>query len=242
MQRPQVLLVDLDGTLLDGSATQESIERTCRTLATDRLELDAGRLVAANGEVWGQYWLEVEDQWTRGEIGSASLRFEAWRRTLAVCGYHDEAMARRAADIHAAFTRDGYRLFSDAHDLVAAAREVGIRLALASNGAADVQREKLEVLGILDWFDAVVVSGAIGSAKPDAAFFQVALDQLGVAADRAWHVGDSLKSDVGGARAAGITAVWLNRTGAVRRNEDPSPDLEIGSLQDLACILAPRSI
>jgi FMN phosphatase YigB (HAD superfamily) len=46
-------------------------------------------------------------------------------------------------------------------------------------------------------------------------------------------VGDSLNTDVVGAKAAGIIAVWLNRRRLVRRESDPKPDLEIHSLSSL---------
>ncbi len=47
-----------------------------------------------------------------------------------------------------------------------------------------------------------------------------------------WHISDSLRSDVGGAKAAELTAVWLNRRGALRKAGDPEPDWEIRSLSD----------
>lgn len=56
---------------------------------------------------------------------------------------------------------------------------------------------------------------------------------LAVSADGAWYVGDSLHTDVAGARAAGLTAVWLNRLGSERKADDPEPDLEIESLTEL---------
>lgn len=49
---------------------------------------------------------------------------------------------------------------------------------------------------------------------------------------QAWHVGDSLRADVAGARAAGLTSVWLNRLGAPRPATG-APDIEVASLFDL---------
>jgi FMN phosphatase YigB (HAD superfamily) len=67
----------------------------------------------------------------------------------------------------------------------------------------------------------------------------------------AWHVGDSLASDVAGARMAGLGAgVWLNRNDAgrpARQDADPAtsadarPDYEITSLSELPALLADRS-
>ncbi|SCG58029.1 HAD family hydrolase [Micromonospora coxensis] len=62
-------------------------------------------------------------------------------------------------------------------------------------------------------FTAVVTSEDVGAYKPDGAVFRRALAALGLAADEVLHVGDSLRTDVQGAHAAGIRAVWINRHG-----------------------------
>jgi FMN phosphatase YigB (HAD superfamily) len=46
-------------------------------------------------------------------------------------------------------------------------------------------------------------------------------------------VGDSQEDDIVGARRAGLKIAWLNRDGAVRRDETPEPDYEIESLAEL---------
>ena len=53
----------------------------------------------------------------------------------------------------------------------------------------------------------------VGAAKPDKRIFERALSLACVKADEALHVGDSLKDDLGGARGAGIDALFLNRNG-----------------------------
>ncbi len=79
------------------------------------------------------------------------------------------------------------------------------------------------------WFRTVVISGEVGLRKPDSAIFALALRRLGER-EGVWHVGDNLATDVAGAKAAGLTGVWLNRTGALREKGDPEPDVEIRSL------------
>ena len=56
----------------------------------------------------------------------------------------------------------------------------------------------------------VIDSHVVGVAKPDPAIFTSALDQLGVPAERVAYVGDSIRYDVGGARAAGLVPVLLD--------------------------------
>jgi 2-haloacid dehalogenase/putative hydrolase of the HAD superfamily len=81
-------------------------------------------------------------------------------------------------------------------------------------------------------FPAVVTSEDVGAYKPAPLMFQQALAVLGLRADEVLHVGDSISADVGGAQAAGITAVWVNRRGRpVPDGIDPA--LVIGDLTDL---------
>jgi len=111
------------------------------------------------------------------------------------------------------------------------------RLALITNGASDTQRTALRALGIEDRFDAIVISGEVGIAKPDASIFRLAADKLGLQPKSVWHVGDSLRTDVAGARAAGVVAVWLNRPGARRESGEPEPEHEIRSLKELPALV-----
>jgi len=233
MKPVQALCFDLDETLLDGSRLQESIVRACDMIAASEPGLEAARLVEANSEIWLRYWPEVEEKWTLGALDGESLSLEAWRRTLRACGCHDESIARLASRIHRNLGREAHRLFDDVRELFTSLNRARVPLALVTNGAADTQRDKLRVLGMEDWFEVVVISGEVGIAKPDPSAFALALDKLPVQRENVWHVGDSLATDVAGAKASGLTAVWLNRTGLVRGQGDPEPDLEIRSLSNL---------
>ena len=238
VRSPRALFLDLDDTLLDNSLHPEAIVRTCVEIAASHPGLDGALLVEANREVWDAYWPEVEDKWTLGILDGASVGLEAWHRTLQQCGCSDESVVQRATQTHDRLARAAYRLFDDVHEVLAPMAGAHVPLALITNGAADTQRAKLAALGIEHWFDAVVVSAEIGIAKPDAAIFELALDSLAVEREAVWHVGDSLTTDVAGGRGAGLTAVWLNRTGVPRTRDEPEPDLEIRSLLELIPLLS----
>jgi putative hydrolase of the HAD superfamily len=64
------------------------------------------------------------------------------------------------------------------------------------------------------------------------------LDEAGVAADRAVHVGDDPEADVEGARRAGVKAVWLNRSGAYWPDSITAPSHAISTLAELPPLLA----
>lgn len=64
------------------------------------------------------------------------------------------------------------------------------------------------------------------SYKPRKELFQLALQSAGLKGNEAVHIGDSLSSDVKGASALGINAVWLNRS----NKEVPDGVTAIGNL------------
>lgn len=238
MHRPSALTLDLDDTLLDGAGLEESILRVCDSLATMYPGLDASQLKSANAAAWMEYWHDVEEDWTLGRLDSAAFSLEGWRRTLFACGCTDDDAVRMACGLHRQFARDAHRLYDDVQELFDYVRGAKLPIALITNGASDVQREKLEVLGISHLFVAVVVSGELGSAKPDALPFITAAEALGSEPSRTWHVGDNLRKDVAGARSAGLVAVWLNRHAVQRAENDPEPDLEIDTLSRIPDLIS----
>jgi putative hydrolase of the HAD superfamily len=80
--------------------------------------------------------------------------------------------------------RARHEVFSDAVGALEQLKE-SHSLALVTNGAACLQREKLAASGLGGYFDAVVVSADIGIAKPDASVFEHALSQLGAESENA---------------------------------------------------------
>ena len=147
---------------------------------------------------------------------SPAYRRDAWRLALADQGIEDPPLAEDLAERFGAERRARHDVFADvigALDRLSESHSLG----LVTNGAACLQREKLAAGKLDDYFEVIVVSADLGTAKPDALVFEHALAELGVGRDRAVMVGDSIRKDVDGALAAGLGAVWLNRAG------DPAP-------------------
>lgn len=88
--------------------------------------------------------------------------------------------------------------------------EANVKVAFVSNSDGTAER-KLVSMGLSQVgpgagvpVDAIFDSAVVGATKPDPAIFAMALDALGVDAERAVFVGDSRYYDVDGARAAGL--------------------------------------
>ncbi len=92
----------------------------------------------------------------------------------------------------------------------------------------DIFREELQHYGVLDLFDVLSISCEVGYLKPHPRIFEHALDTLGVDPANTVMVGDSLRADVAGAHALGMTAVW-------KRNHMPArgdPERDLTSPED----------
>ena len=109
-------------------------------------------------------------------------------------------------------------------------RESGCRLAIITNGGVEIQRRKIEAMGIGELFDYIAISEAEQVKKPDPEIFRRTLGHLGVAAERAVHVGDDPRADVAGAKEAGLWAVWHS---GPRFSEAPLADVVIHEIAEL---------
>lgn len=236
---PKALSLDFDDTLLDGRGVEESINRTCDFIARAVTGLQPSEIRAANANAFKDYWPTIEEQWTLGFIDLASVGREIWRRTLSTCGCTDRAILETALKLDERFDRDANVLFDDVQNILNFADDHDLRLALVTNGPSDLQRWKLRSVGLEERFDAVAISGEIGVAKPDPFPFQKILEELDADPRYVWHIGDSLSSDVAGARAAGLVSVWLNRVCRIPDASEAIPDLEVNSLSHLVGILKP---
>ena len=69
----------------------------------------------------------------------------------------------------------------------------------------------LENIGLGRYFDFILPSAVVGSAKPDKKIFEEALRLSRVAPHEACHIGDEIRTDVEGAQSVGIHPILLDR-------------------------------
>lgn len=254
------LLFDLDDTLMVEEPAATAAFGATAEVAAERYEIDPSILaVEARSrarELWyaaptHEYCMRVgisswEGLWCRFEGDgpearalrdwSPTYRREAWRLALADQEVDDSQLAKELAEQFSVERRARHEVFADAVSSLGELKE-SHSLALVTNGAACLQREKLAASGLGEFFEAVVVSADLGVAKPDASIFEYTLSQLGVDSNHAVMVGDSISKDVDGALAAGLRAVWLNRNGSSAPSGLVTP-IEISTLANLSRALA----
>jgi FMN phosphatase YigB (HAD superfamily) len=228
---PKAVLFDLDDTLCDYAAAREERLRIAFTHsaqrgARGREGIDLDRMIATSIQLHPH---------GADHFGELFARF----------GIDDPAEASAAADWYRTHRFHGLKLFPGVDEVFRVVREGLSRrspgamrpLGIVTNGPAEVQRAKLDLLGVGGLVDFAVVSEEFGVAKPDPRIFHEALRRAGVDAGEAVFVGDSVEFDMVGARAAGIASVWLNRNDATWTESGPLPTRQIRSLDELPRLL-----
>jgi HAD superfamily hydrolase (TIGR01549 family) len=231
---PTTLFFDLDDTLWDDDASlQACVLRVCEGLVAHLPPFDALTLTRDYIERSDDYW---NNQRRDVEL-IPDARLQLWTETLAVFGCDDPRIAEETRDAYTVYRHEHAVCYEETHEALAGLHQ-RYRLAAITNGHGEVQRARLRVAGLEAFFDAVVSATDVELVKPHAAIFEHTLKAVGAAPRNAWHIGDSLKSDVAGARNAGLgAAVWLNRHGHQRGEAGPEPHHEVESLRAFAALL-----
>ena len=223
--RYEALLIDFYGTICAGD--RAAVAAACRNIVeTLRLSLTPDELAIR----WGKSFFAVVE---RSNHDAFQLLYDceciSLRETLAeLVGEVDPEPF--VADLEA-YWRSPW-LHTDAREALAA---VHLPIGCVSNADTAPLMTAIERLGLS--FDAVISSEATRCYKPEPEIFRQALEALGVTAERALHVGDSLHSDISGAAGAGITTVWLRRSDRIHDIGRCAPDHTITTLAELPELL-----
>jgi putative hydrolase of the HAD superfamily len=262
----KAVLFDLDDTLLpDESAANEALVATAATAKQwhnippgdlkDSVRIVARRLfrahpaVAAHGNVFDiSSWEALcstfdggDDEMKQLREWAPTFRSEVWNQALCEIGVCDPLLADQLSAIYPHERRNRYVAFPDVKPCLDQLAAAGVRLGLVTNGPYDLQCAKLDASELRGYFGAVAISRQVGILKPDPRIFALALDQLGVSAQDSAFVGDTPKTDVVGAHAAGVKAVWLNRDRLPPPDID-MPDATIAGLDELPAAFAALGI
>ncbi len=111
---------------------------------------------------------------------------------------------------------------------LAATHRMGLVANILSNKA--LWLEEFARAGVLDLFAITVFSSDTCSIKPSRKLFDQALAGLDAPRSAVVFVGDSLRCDIGGATAAGLATVWIDRTGRGLQAGDPQPTFVVRDL------------
>jgi putative hydrolase of the HAD superfamily len=231
-----IRLRDVDAVLLDagGVLVLPSHEPIAAALAEVEVEADASRLDAAHyagmhgldEAPHGPFdWRHYLDAYLAALGVAPALRPRARERLAREFGTSNTLWRRPTAGVRAA---------------LAALAASGVRLGVVSNAEGTVEARLCELsicqvgAGGGAPVEVVIDSHRVGVEKPDPAIFGFALRAMGLDPARCLYLGDSVRIDVAGARAAGLSPVLVTPDPDARRGDFP----RIRGVAELLALLA----
>jgi HAD superfamily hydrolase (TIGR01509 family) len=225
----RAILFDLDQTLIDWDHVEQPWEEYQYRRIHNVFEFVNENLYTLETpeQLFEAYVGEMSGAWQHGSLTLLAPDIMViMADTLKVCGVPEDRLDMDA--VMQAYDWQppaGERAYPDAVEVLPQLRAHGIELGIVTNSAHPMhyRDRELQAIGLLDLFPRCRLSAVdVGYLKPHRDIFQRALDILGVRAEEAVFVGDSLPADIGGAQNVGIYAV--QRLCERAQNEDsPSP-------------------
>lgn len=96
-------------------------------------------------------------------------------------------------------------------ELVKDLKAAGHKLGVITDGISEIQHRKAQTLGLDALMDYVFASGDFGYGKPDTKFFFGAMKMAGVKPQDSIMIGNNIDSDVFGALASGMKAIYFGQ-------------------------------
>lgn len=234
-QAIRAIFFDVGFTLLRPHPSLTEIVRTTCAQAGLNLSLQELR---ERGAVVEQYFFQAQHV-QRGTWADNDAITQAWTEYFGLLlepFVPDDGgqRARQVAEVVRAFDyHTSWQPYPDVHPALDALRG-RYTLGLISDwgiGLGPILRE----LGLLEYFDFLVVSATSRRAKPDPHLFDLALQRGDALGEYTVYVGDSYVQDILGARGAGINPVLIDRRERLQPAQLDCP--VIHSLADLLALL-----
>jgi 2-haloacid dehalogenase len=204
------------------------------------VETTAERLFHGRGNALSQLWRakQLEYTWLQSLMQSKLQRHEDFAAVTA------HALDYAAEALGLPLTAAARHRLLDAYLDLAAFPDVDSALAglaplprlILSNGTREMLEPLAAATGIARHLDAILSVEAVGIYKPSPRVYQLAVDHLRLLPIRIGFV-SSNAWDAVGAKACGLTSIWVKRGQAPLDRHGPKPDAIIASLAELPALL-----
>lgn len=224
----KLIFLDADDTLFD----YEKAEKYSLTgvLSHFNCKLDFERVKKRYKVINSNLWYELE----KGLVSKEELRYK--RFELLFEEFNLDYNPHEASEVYVRYLSESSFLIDDAFELCKYLSKK-YKLVIITNGIKEVQISRINKSLIKDYISELIISDDIGIAKPNEKIFEHALKLSGeYLKSEILMIGDSLSSDIKGARNFGIDACWYNIHG-IENTTDLTPKYEIVALDELYEIL-----
>ncbi len=235
---PDAIFFDMDDTIIFWEISVQTVWESAAGRFKKQLGgLDLHTLYAAIQASSDWFWADPSRHRT-GRLDLRKARRQISRMAFKRLGRADFELADKIADAFSAEREQTGTLAPGAIETLKTLRSRGIRLAMITNGASDLQRSKIERFGFAPYFDNILIEGEFECGKPDERVFRYSLEKLKVKPEDTWMVGDDLKFDIAPCKKLGIHSLWIDRKNAgVASLNGIRPDRIIHSISEIPAMI-----
>lgn len=205
MAKYKYLLFDADNTLFDFDKSEKE---------AFRMALEGSEL-GYSDEVYTRYHVINDGLWKLLEVGGTdrqTLKTERYRLLFEEFGIEGDGYLETASNYERCLGLQAFEI-DGVYEMLCRLSEK-YEIYLVTNGLTSVQESRLSRSRLSHFFKRVYISEKVGVAKPDPAFFDYVISDIGDP-DRSGYlvIGDSPSSDIDGAINSGIDCCWYDRRG-----------------------------
>lgn len=148
----------------------------------------------------------------------------------------------KAADFAGFFrilSREKLKLYEGVKETLVRLRSAGKRVYLLSNAQSDFTRPEIELLGLTDCFDGILISSEEGCRKPSLVFYRRLIERYELSPENCLMTGNDMNTDIRGASEAGMGTLYIHTKTSPQLTGEPEADYAVmdGNWQKAAEIL-----
>jgi len=141
-------------------------------------------------------------------------------------------LPRILSELFRAASRFRLQLYPGVREVLDELRQ-NYRLGAVSDGQRIWAIPELRSVGLLDYFDPILVSSTLGYRKPDRRMFELALVKMNLAPSEVLFIGNDMYRDVFGANRLGIRTIFYKSNQGEQKSSGAEPDYVINSFAEL---------
>jgi putative hydrolase of the HAD superfamily len=207
---PAAILFDLDDTLIAWDmVADQSWKKVCYDFAGFAKGLHSDALIQNINHV-REWYFSNQERHKYARLHLPAYRQEIVKLAFARLGINNDGLADKIATAYGTERLNAAYVIPGTIKSLQYWKKQKVKLALVTNGTADMQRGKINRFALSRFFDFILIESEFGFGKPEKKVFTKVLKELNLNASQAWMVGDNLEFDVGGAQRAGIYSVWVD--------------------------------
>lgn len=221
----KAVLIDIDDTIFDfEKCSKNSFLKTLEKFNLKFKEEDFS------------YFNKVNDiLWTKQKLGEINIKEVFIKRDYLIGKYFNIDIEKGLFnDLFVKFLYDEIEMVDGIEDLLLYLSDK-YKIFTASNGIFKMQENRLKKSNLDKYFDKIFVSDKIGYEKPDKKFFQKIMDLTKFSNDDLIMIGDSIKSDIIGAKNSKIKSIYFNKED--KKISDKNFTYQVKNLSEIKKIL-----